>query len=165
MKEPQPELMSQENVSCKLLFNVQPTWQFIFFDPFEALLFCNCLRVIVMFFNSVKSCEVKKCKIVKHMELGLYRQPIIKFQGLRSKGTSWGMYVKILICSKSWKNSTSTTASSPMSSIFQLNLFRFPFNFLLPRNNFQLSQLSTGLFNRNNRLNVLFRPLENSVKD
>ena len=38
----------------------------------------------------------------------------------------------------------------------------FPFNFILPRNNLQLSQL---LFNSNNRLNVLFRPLESSVKD
>ena len=99
------------------------------------------------------------------MELRLYRQPIINFQGPKSKGTSRGMYVKILVCSKCWKNSTSTTASSPMSSIFQLNLFRFPFNFLLPRNNFQLSQLSTDLFNSNNRLNVLFQPLESSVKD
>ena len=41
----------------------------------------------------------------------------------------------------------------------------FPSNFLLPRNNFQLSQLSTDLFNSNNRLSVLFRPLESSVKD
>ena len=68
----------------------------IFFDPFEAFLFCNCLRIILMFFASVKSCEVKKCKIDKHMELGLYRQPIINFQGPKSKGTSRGMYVKVL---------------------------------------------------------------------
>ena len=74
-----------------------------------------------MFFNSVKSCEVKKCKIDKHMELGLYCQPIINFQEPKSKGTSWEMYLKILICSKYWKNSTLTTAS-PMSSIFQVNL-------------------------------------------
>ena len=38
-----------------------------------------------MFFNSVKSCEVKKCKIDKHMELGLYRQSIINFQEPKSK--------------------------------------------------------------------------------
>ena len=52
-----------------------------------------------MFFNSVKSCEMKKCKIDKHMELGLHRQPNINFQGHKSKGTSREMYVKILIYS------------------------------------------------------------------
>ena len=83
-----------------------------------------------------------------------YRQPIIDFQGSKSKGTSQGMYVKILVCSKCWKNSTSTTASSPMPSIFQMNLVFLP-TFLLPRNNFQLSQLSTDLFNSNNRLSVV----------
>ena len=36
----------------------------IFFDPFEALLFCNCLRIILMFFNSVKNCEGKKGKLI-----------------------------------------------------------------------------------------------------
>ena len=55
------------------------------FDPFEALLFCNCLRIILMFFNFVKGCEVKKCKIVKDMEPGLYRQPIINFQETKLK--------------------------------------------------------------------------------
>ena len=39
----------------------------------------------LMFFNPVKSFEVKKCKIDKHMELGLYRQPIINFKGPKSK--------------------------------------------------------------------------------
>ena len=39
-----------------------------------------------MFFNSVKSCEVKKCKIDKHMELGLYRQPIINFKDPNQRG-------------------------------------------------------------------------------
>ena len=109
---------------CKLQasFYCSTNMLVIFFDPFEAFLFCNCLRIILMFFDSVKSCEVKKCKIDKHMELGLYRQPIINFQEPKSKGTSRGMYVKVLICSKCWKNSTSTTASSPMSSIFQVNL-------------------------------------------
>ena len=93
-----------------------------------------------MFFNSVKSCEMKRSKIDKHMDFGLYRQPIINFQRPKSKGTSRGMYVKTLICSKCWKNSTSTTATSPMSSIFQVNFVFFqPPNFLLPRNNFQLS--------------------------
>ena len=72
------------------------------------------------------------------MELGLYRQPIIDFQGPKSKGTSEGMYVKILVCSKCWKNSTLKTASSP-------NFIRFsgepcfPSNLILPRNNFQRS--------------------------
>ena len=62
------------------------------------------------------------------MELGLYCQPIIDFQGPKSKGTNRGMYVKILVYSKCWKNSTSTRASSPMSSIFQVNLvFRLTF--------------------------------------
>ena len=61
------------------------------------------------------------------MELaGLYRQPIIDIQGPKSKGTSQGMYVKLLVCSKCWKNSTSTTASSPMPSIFQVNLVFLP---------------------------------------
>ena len=78
---------------------------------------------------------MKKSKIDKHMELGLYCQPIINFQGPKSNGTNRGMYVKILICSRFWKNSTSTTDSSPMSSIFQVNLVFFqPPNFLLPRN-------------------------------
>ena len=116
-----------------------------------------------MFFNSVKSCEVKKCKIDKHMELGLCHQPIINFQGSKSKGTSRGMYMKILICSKCWKNSTSTTASSPMSSIFQVNLVFLP-TFFCPGTTFN-SQFSTDLFNSNNRLSILFRPLESSVKD
>ena len=96
----------------------------------------------------------------------LYRQSNINFLGPKSKGISREIYVEILICSKCWKNSTSTTASSPMSSIFQLNLVFFqPPNFLLPRNNFQLSKLSTDLFKSNNRLSVSFRPLESSVKD
>ena len=108
---------------------------------------------------------MKKCEIDKHMELGLYRQPNINTQGPKSKGTSRGMYVKILICSKCWKNSTSTTASSPMSSIFQETFF--PFNlptFFCPGTNFN-PQLSTDLFDSNNSLSVLFRPLESSVKD
>ena len=33
-----------------------------------------------MFFISVKSCEVKRRKIDKHMKFGLYRQLIINFQ-------------------------------------------------------------------------------------
>ena len=60
------------------------------------------------------------------MELGSYRQPIIDFQGPKSKGTSRGMYVEILVCSKCWKKSTSTTAFSPMPSIFQVNLVFLP---------------------------------------
>ena len=111
-----------------------------------------------MFFNSVKSCEVKKCKVDKHMELGLYRQPNYsrnKYSRTQIKWTSQGMHVKILICSKCWKNSTSGTASSLMSSIFQENhVFFQPPNFLLPQNNFQLS---ADLFNSNNSLSVLFR--------
>ena len=106
---------------------------------------------------------MKKCEIDKHMELGLYRQPNINTQGPKSKGTSRGMYVKILICSKCWKNSTSTTASSPMSSIFQVNLVFLP-TFFCPGTTFN-SQFSTDLFNSNNRLSILFRPLESSVKD
>ena len=43
------------------------------FDSFEAFVFCNCLRIILTFFNCVKNCEVKEYKIDKHMELGLYR--------------------------------------------------------------------------------------------
>ena len=132
--------------------------------PFWGIAFCNSLRITLMFFNSVQSYEVKKCKIDKHMELGLYRQPIINFKRPKSKGKSRGMYLKILSCDKCWKNSTSATASSPMPSIFQVNLVFLP-TFFLPRNSFQLSQLSTDLFNSNNRLSVLFRPLESSVKD
>ena len=60
------------------------------------------------------------------MEFNLYCQPIIDFQGAKSKGTSRGMYVKILVCGKCWENSTSATASSPMSSIFQVNLVFLP---------------------------------------
>ena len=69
------------------------------------------------------------------MELGLHRQPIIDFQGPKSKGTSRGMYVKFLGCGKCWKDSTSTTASSPMSSIFQVNLV-FLSTFFCPGTNF-----------------------------
>ena len=47
-----------------------------------------------MFILYPKSCELKKCKIVKHMELGLYRKPITKFQGSTSNGTNRAMYVK-----------------------------------------------------------------------
>ena len=36
--------------------------------------------------KSSKSCEVKTCKIDKHMELGLHRQPNINFQGPKSRG-------------------------------------------------------------------------------
>ena len=39
--------------------------------PFWSIAFCNWWRIILMFFNYVKSCEVKECKIDKHMELGL----------------------------------------------------------------------------------------------
>ena len=61
------------------------------------------------------------------MELGLYRQPIINFQGPKLKGTT-------------------ATASSHIF-IFQVNLVIFqPRNFLSPPNNFQLFQLSTYLF-------------------
>ena len=116
-----------------------------------------------MFFNCVKSCEVKRFQIDKHMELRLYRQPIINFQGAKSKGTSRGMYVNILICSKCWKNSTSTTASSPMSSIFQVNLVFLP-TFFCPGTtfnslNFQRTYLIAII------VWALFRPLERSVKD
>ena len=97
------------------------------------------------------------------MKLGLYRQPIIDFQGPKSNGTSRGVYVKILVGSKCWKNSTSAKASSPMSSIFQVNLVFLP-TFFCPGTTFK-SQFSTDLFNSNNRLSILFRPLESSVKD
>ena len=42
----------------------------------------------LMFFKpNWKSCEVKKkCKIEKHMELGLYHKPIINFQGVQIEG-------------------------------------------------------------------------------
>ena len=128
MKEPQPELMQlTKNVSYKLLFIVQPTWQFIFFDPFEALLFCNCLRII-MFFNSVKSCEVKNVKLITTWSQGYTASLLQTFKDPNQRGQAGGMYVKILVCSKCWKNSTSTRASSPMSSIFQVNLvFRLTF--------------------------------------
>ena len=71
------------------------------FDPFEALVLCNSLRIILMLFNSIQEImKWKNCKIDKHMELGLYRKPSINFQGSKSKETSQGMYVKILICSR-----------------------------------------------------------------
>ena len=40
--------------SCKFFFIVQLRWYFIFFYPFEALLFCN-VMFILMFFNSIKN--------------------------------------------------------------------------------------------------------------
>ena len=112
---------------CKLqlLFIVQPTWQFIFFDSFEALLFCNCLRII-MFFNSVKSCEVKSVKLITTWSQGYTANLLQTFKDPNQRGQAGGMYVKILVCNKCWKNSTSTTASSPMSSIFQENLVFLP---------------------------------------
>ena len=73
---------------------------------FEALVFCNWLRTILTFFNSVKICEVKECKIDKHMELGLYRQPVINFQRPKQRGQARECKSK----SKCWKNSASTTA-------------------------------------------------------
>ena len=54
-----------------------------------------------MLFNSIQEVmKRKKCKIDKHMELGLHRKSSINFQGSKSKETSQGMYVKILICSR-----------------------------------------------------------------
>ena len=72
------------------------------------------------------------------MELKLYRQPIINFQESKSKKTSLGMYVKILICGKQcWKNSASATAPSHISSIFQVNFVFFqPRTFFWPGTSF-----------------------------
>ena len=62
----------------------------------------------------------KKCKFDNHMELGLYRQPIINIQEPKSKGAT-------------------ATASSHILLIFQVNLVIFqPRSFLLPPNNFLL---------------------------
>ena len=121
---------------------------------FEALVFCNWLRTILTFFNSVKICEVKECKIDKHMELGLYRQPVINFQGHKPRRQASECRSKFQFVVNVGKIQ------------FQRQLVFFqPPDFLSPQNNFQLFQLSTDLFNSNNRLSVLFRPLESSVKD
>ena len=94
MKELQPELMYQEKANCKLLLIVQPTWYFILFYAFEALVLCIFLRIMLMFFNYIqKLAKWKKCKVDKRLELALYRKPIIKISRIQ-------MYVKILICSK-----------------------------------------------------------------
>ena len=69
---------------------------------------------------------MKKYKIDKHMELGLYRQPDINFQGPKSKGTSRGMYVKILVAVyNDGKIQPTSTTASHMSSIFQVNFVFF----------------------------------------
>ena len=69
---------------------------------------------------------MKKYKIDKHMELGLYRQPDINFQGPKSKGTSRGMYVKILVAVyNDGKIQLTSTTASHMSSIFQVNFVFF----------------------------------------
>ena len=123
-----------------------------------------------MFFNSAKSCEVKKYKHDKHMELGLYRHPIINFQGPKSKGTSRRMYVEILICSKMLEKFN-------FSDIFFTHVIHFSGELCFlstsqlsfaPEQLSTLStvnELSTDLFNSNNRLSVFSRPLEGSVKD
>ena len=49
-----------------------------------------------MFLNSIQNVvKLKKCKINKHMELGLYHKPIINFRGSKSNETSRDMYLKI----------------------------------------------------------------------
>ena len=98
------------------------------------------------------------------MVLGLYRQPITRTQ---IKGEKW-MYVKILICSKyCWKNPTSATASSHMSSIFLVNLVFFNLaTFFCPRTTFNCFNFQHIISNNtNNHLSVLFRPLVSSAKD
>ena len=97
---------------------------------------------------------MKECKIDKHMELGLYRQPVINFQGHKPRRQAGECRSKFQFVVNVGKIQ------------FQRQLVFFqPPDFLSPQNNFQLFQLSTDLFNSNNRLSVLFRPLESSVKD
>ena len=125
-----------------------------FFTLLKHWFFCNCLRIILTFLNSVKSCEVKECKIDKYIELGLYRQPVINFQGHKPRRQASECRSKFQFVVNVGKIQ------------FQRQLVFFqPPDFLSPQNNFQLFQLSTDLFNSNNRLSVLFRPLESSVKD
>ena len=106
----------------------------------------------------------KKCKIEKHMELGLYRNPILNFQGSRSKWASQGIYVKILICSKKcWKIQFRRQLLHISHPFFRSTLFFSTSQLSFPPE--QLSTLHVLINNDNNHLTVLFRTLLSRVKD
>ena len=106
---------------------------------------------------------MKKYKHDKHMELGLYRHPIINFQGPKSKGTSRRMYVEILICSKMlekfyFSDIFFTHAIHFSGELCFLSTSQLSF---APEQLSTLStvnELSTDLCNSNNRLSVFSRP-------
>ena len=90
------------------------------------------------------------------MELGLYRQSIINFQGPKSKGTSRGMYVKTLFCSNLEKFNFNKSSFTHVIHFSDEPCF-------FPETTFKLLNFQWTL--SNNRLSVLFRPLESSVED
>ena len=95
------------------------------------------------------------------MELRLYRQPIINFQGPKSKGTSRGMYVKILFCSNLEKFNFNNSFFTHVIHFSDEPCFSS--KFFCPGTTFKLLNFQRTL--SNNRLSVLFRPLESSVED
>ena len=125
MKEPQPELieLTRKRKLLFLMFNQHGSSSFLTLLK-HCFFVANCLRI--MFFNSVKSCEVKSVKLITTWSQGYTTNLLQTFKDPNQRGQAGGMYVKILVCNKCWKNSTSTTASSPMSSIFQENLVFLP---------------------------------------
>ena len=96
------------------------------------------------------------------MGLGLYHKPIINFQESKSKGTSWWMYVKILICSeKCWKIQLQRQFLHICHAFFRSTLFSFnPSIFFVPARHSALHVL----INNNNHMSIMFWDLV-SVKD
>ena len=109
---------------------------------------------------------MKKCKIDKHIELGLYHQPIINFQGPKSKGASRGMYVKILfVVYNDGKIQLQWQLLHTCHPFFRSTLFSFNLaTFFCPGTTFNFFNFQR-IVNNNNHFSVLFRPLVSSVKD
>ena len=108
---------------------------------------------------------MKKCKIDKHIELGLYCQPILKFQGAKSKVTTRGMYVKILfVVYSDGKIQVQRQLLHTCHLFFRSTLFSFDLaTFFCPGTTFNSFNFQRCL-NNNNYLSVLFRPLMSIVK-
>ena len=109
---------------------------------------------------------MKKCKIDKHIELGLYHQPIINFQGPKSKGASRGMYVKILfVVYNDGKIQLQQQLLHSYHTFFRSTLFSFNLaTFFYPGTTFNFLNFQR-IVNNNNHLSVLFGPWVSSVKD
>ena len=128
------------------------------FRPFEPLVLRDC--VILMFVNSIQ--KVVRWKNVKLISTCFYRKLVINFQGSKAKGTSRGIYLKILTCRKKcWKIQLQRQLLRICHPFFRPPFFFNVQLFFAPE---QLSTIDV-LVNNNNYFSVLFRPLVNSVED